>query len=103
MTKYNHRELAIAATILIIASFVVVIYDIHKTKNATRMSYLWLGLIIIGQLLSLVYDILNNMPEAYIPVIFIIIGLLYVLYIKIQYAEEVAIEEDLIKKKILNE
>lgn len=103
MTKYRHRELAIMATTLIISSFMIVVYDIHTTKNAKRISYLWLTLILIGQLMSFTYGILNGIPEAYIPTSLIATGLLYVLYIKIQYAEEVAIEEDLIKKKILNE
>ena len=103
MTKYRHRELAIMATILIISSFIVVVYDIHTTKNASKISYLWLFFIITAQLLSFTYSILNNIPETYIPTMLIIMGLLYVLYIKIQYAEEVAIEEDLIKKKILND
>jgi len=103
MTKYKHRELAILASIIGFFSFMIFIYGIHITKNATRMPYLWLFFIITAQLLSLTFSILNNMPEAYIPASLVTIGLLYVLYIKIQYSEDVTIEEELIKKKILHD
>ena len=103
MTKYKHRELAIIASIIGFSSFSIFIYNIHTTKNATRMPYLWLFLIITAQLLSLTFGILNNMPHSYIPTTLITMGLLYVLYIKIQYSEDVAVEEELIKKKILHD
>jgi hypothetical protein len=103
MTKYKHKELAIMASIIGFTSFLIFIYGIHTTKNATRLPYPWLFLLITSQLLSLTYGILNNMPEAYIPTSLVTSGLLYVLYIKIQYSEDVRVEEELIKKKILHD
>jgi uncharacterized protein with PQ loop repeat len=100
MSKYSYIPLI--ATILILTGFAMFVYNTHKTKNASNLSYTWFSFLIVGQSLLLIHGVINNVAEVYIPAILILLGLFYMLSIKRAYIEEELIEYDLKEKNILN-
>ena len=97
----KHEELAYISGIFTLVAFSFFIYQIHITKNTDNLTFIWLFLIIIAQGLMVIYGKLNHVQGLYIPAAIYIIGLAYILYIKIVYKETNKIEEELKDKNII--
>jgi len=85
MNKY-----ALLATISLmfnVFSFGSLILHIHKTKETQSFNWLYLMGNIIAQILLIIYGIANKAPEIYGPTILLICGLLYIIFIKINYTK----------------
>ena len=83
MGKYGF--LATTSLMFNVMSFTSLLRSIYKTKVTASFNWLYLLGNIIAQILLIIYGILNNAPEIYIPTILLIFGLLYIVYIKFTY------------------
>ena len=90
-------ELLIAtAGFLSLISFSSLVQRIHSTYNTDSLPWAWISINICAQLLSFTYGILNGAYGIFIPNTLFIIGLSYILYIKLfkkKKAEEPKKEE----------
>jgi hypothetical protein len=85
MNKY-----ALLATISLmfnVFSFGSLILHIHKTKETQSFNWLYLMGNVMAQILLIIYGIANKAPEIYGPTILLICGLLYIIFIKINYTK----------------
>jgi hypothetical protein len=93
MGKYE----LIASTALIfnMTSFFTLLYKVHQTKNTSTLPWIWLYLNLSAQILLITYAILNGAWGIYIPSSFLLLGLLYITYIKwVWRVEEIDIEKN---------
>ena len=79
-TKYS--ELALIADILSIFAFYFFICRVHETNITSNLTYLWILLLVISQILFFIYGKINNLFVIYAPAIIIFFGMVYILYIK---------------------
>lgn len=97
----QHEELAFMSGAFAVASFLILVYNVHLSKNTSYLTFVWLFLVIVAQVLMVIYGKLNHIQGLYIPAIIYIIGLSYILYIKIIYKETNKIESELKNKNII--
>ncbi len=83
MTKYE--ELALISGIATITAFSLLIQHVYVTKITENLTYFWIFLNLTGQSLLFAYGKINNVFGIYFPSLILIIGISYVLYIKITY------------------
>jgi uncharacterized protein with PQ loop repeat len=100
MNKY-HYILSFGLFSLLIA-FSVSFYRVHTTKDTKHLSYTYFFMAILGQFSLLVYGILNDVKPMYISSTIILLGIIYMLNIKLLYEVEDAIEKELKEKDILS-
>jgi len=97
----QHEEFAFMSGALAIAAFSVLLYNVYQSKNTTNLTFIWLFLVIFAQILMVIYGKINHIHGLYIPAIIYIIGLSYILYVKIIYKETNKIEDELKNKNII--
>jgi uncharacterized protein with PQ loop repeat len=73
------------AGILGLVSFSTLIQKIYDTHNTTSLPWTWVALNITAQLLSMIYGIANGAYGIYIPNSLFLLGLLYILYVKVMH------------------
>ena len=100
MTK-QHEELSYISSAFALTAFSFLIYKVYKTKNTFHLDFLWIFLLITADVLMFIYGKINHIHGLYIPAIIYIIGLSYILYIKIIYKETNKIESELKNKNII--
>jgi uncharacterized protein with PQ loop repeat len=83
MGKYE--LLASAALLLNFSSFGTLLYNVIKTKNTSTLPYVWFYTNIGAQILMIIYAVINGAYGIYIPTTVLLIGLIYMLAIKIYY------------------
>lgn len=86
MGKYE--LLASAALLLNFSSFSTLLYNVVKTKNTSTLPYTWFYTNIGAQVLMIIYAVINGAYGIYIPTTFLLVGLIYMLSIKIYYETE---------------
>jgi len=103
MTEHHPKYQIIAAIsgIFTILGFSHLIFKVYKTKATEHLTYTWIFLILTAQSLLVIYGIINNAYGIYLPPIFLICGLLFILYTKINYEKNIKIENELKLKNIL--
>lgn len=101
MEPLKYPFMFIAAGILTILAFSHLLYGIHTTKQADNLTYYWILLVGLAQSLLLIYGILNNSYVTYLPAFLFLLGLSYILYIKMNYETNAKIEDELKNKDIL--
>ena len=97
----KHEELVFMSGIISIIAFSLFVHRVHTTKNTDNLTFFWIFLIIIAQTLLVIYGKINNIQGLYIPAFVFIVGVLYILYIKIIYKETNKIEDELREKSII--
>lgn len=99
MGKYE--ILPLIATFFILIAFSSIVLKVHMTKKTENLTYIWIILIGLAQVLLIAYGIINNYNIIYITSILILIGILYIFYNKIIYEETEKVEIYLQNKDIL--
>jgi hypothetical protein len=97
----QHDELALMSGILAITAFSFLVYNTHVTKNTNHLTFLWLFLLLVAQILMFSYGKINHIQGLYVPASLYILGLMYILYIKVIYKETNKIEAELKNKNII--
>ena len=83
MPKYE--ALIGVAGVLGLISFSALIQKIYDTHNTTSLPWIWLGMNLTAQILSLIYGIGNGSFGIIIPNLLFLAGLFYILYVKINH------------------
>jgi hypothetical protein len=86
MSKYN--ELTLISGILTIVAFSFLIEHVYVTKITDNLTYFWIFLNLTGQLLLFIYGKVNNVFGIYFTSFIIIVGISYVLYVKVTYSKK---------------
>lgn len=84
MGKYE--LLATASLLLNFSSFGTLLYNVITTHNTSTLPYMWFYINILAQLFMLVYSFINGAYGIFIPTIFLLIGIVFILFIKIKYS-----------------
>jgi len=101
MDNQKYKLIAVIAGILTIIAFSSLVLRVHITKETEHLSYNWIFLILTAQSLLVIYGVINNSYGIYIPASIIVIGVLYILYIKLHFSDANQIEDELKLKNIL--
>lgn len=83
MPKYE--SLIGVAGIFGLVSFSSLVQKIYDTHNTTSLPWTWILMNLSAQVLSLIYGLGNKAYGIYIPTILFLIGLFYILYVKIKH------------------
>lgn len=97
----KYQIIAVISSILTILAFSNLIFNVHMTKETEHLSLIWIFLVLTAQSLLVVYGLINNSFGIYVPASILILGVLYVIYIKANYSNTNLIEDELRTKKIL--
>jgi len=81
------------AGILGLVSFSTLIQKIYDTHNTSSLPWTWVALNITAQVLSFTYGVANNAYGIYIPNSLFLLGLLYILYVKVMHVPKNEAEE----------
>lgn len=73
------------AGMLALISFSTLIQKIYTTHNTTSLPWIWVIANITAQLLSFSYGIINNAYGIYVPNFIFLMGLSYILYVKLNH------------------
>jgi hypothetical protein len=85
MGKY---ELLAASSLMFnVIAFASLILNIHNTKDTSSFNWGYLFGNIVAQILLIIYGIANHSYGIYVPTTFLIIGLSYIVYIKLAYPQ----------------
>lgn len=99
MSKYE--ELTYISSIFALTAFSFLIYNVYQSKNTSHLEFIWIFLLITAQILMFIYGKLNHIHGLYVPATIYIMGLIYVLYVKVVYKETNKIEAELKNKNII--
>ena len=83
MSKYE--ELTLISGILTIVAFSFLIQHVYATKITDNLTYFWIFLNFTVQFLLFVYGTINNIFGIYFTALILMIGISYVVYVKIAY------------------
>jgi uncharacterized protein with PQ loop repeat len=83
MGKY---ELLAASSLMFnVIAFASLILNIYNTKDTSSFNWGYLFGNIVAQILLIIYGIANHSYGIYVPTTIILVGLCYIMYIKIVY------------------
>ena len=97
----KYQIIAVISSILTILAFSNLIFNVHMTKETEHLSLIWIFLVLTAQSLLVVYGLINNSFKNAVPASILILGVLYVIYIKANYSNTNLIEDELRTKNIL--
>jgi hypothetical protein len=72
----------------IYSSLYFLIEHVYVTKITDNLTYFWIFLNLTGQLLLFIYGKVNNIFGIYFTSFIIIVGISYVLYVKVTYSKK---------------
>jgi hypothetical protein len=75
------------AGVLGLISFSSLIIEVYKTHNTTSLPWTWILMNLAAQILSMIYGIGNESMGIVLPGILFLIGMFYILYVKIMHKE----------------
>jgi hypothetical protein len=87
MGKYE--LMATTAVLLNFSSFSSLLYNVMTTHNTSTLPYVWFYTNIGAQVLMIIYALINGAYGIYIPTFILLIGLIYMLFIKMFYENDV--------------
>ena len=83
MGKYE--GLVGVAGMLGLISFSTLVQKIYTTHNTTSLPWLWVIANLTAQILSFIYAVANGAYGIYVPNFIFLMGLTYILYVKINH------------------
>lgn len=98
-SKRNIEILIGTAGIIGLISFSTLIRQVHTTHNTSSLPYTWIIMGMTAQCLSFTYGFIKGAYGIFIPNIFFILGLSFILYTKLNYPN---IDTPIIKSSISN-
>lgn len=100
MRQLKYQIMSGIAGVLILLAFKKVIYRVYNTQNTEHITYTWIFLILTAQSLLVLYGLLNKAYGIYLPALLVVMGVSYILSVKLKNTEN-KIEKELINKNIL--
>lgn len=83
MESPKYKIIAIMSGILSILAFSHFILGVYITKETEHLTFIWIFLALTAQSLLGLYGTLNNSYSIYLPAIFTVMGIIYILYVKV--------------------
>lgn len=86
-----------------LTAFYFIVYNTHITKLTEHISVVWISVMLIAQILSFIYATINDLDWDRLMSFAFIIGISYIIHIKLKYEmhKDIDIELALKKKNIL--
>ena len=101
MESPKYQWIAVVSGVLTILAFSHLVYKVYLTKQTDHLTYPWAFFILTAQSLLVIYGIINNSYGIYLPALILIIGITYILYIKLNYSSVTNVENELKEKNII--
>ena len=101
MSGPKYQIIAGIAGTLTLLALSSLIHRVYNTQNTEHLTYTWIILILSAQSLLVLYGLLNNAYGIYLPASIVVMGVSYILFVKMKNATENKIENELINKNIL--
>jgi uncharacterized protein with PQ loop repeat len=101
MESQKYQGIAIISGVLTILAFGHLVYRVYLTNQTEHLTYLWVLLVLTSQSLLVLYGLLNNLYGIYLPAIILMIGISYILYVKINNSVDTNVETQLKNKNII--
>jgi uncharacterized protein with PQ loop repeat len=76
------------------------VLSVHITKETAHLTFMWILLVLTAQSLLLIYGLINNSYGIYLPASILIVGVTYILYIKLTHIKNENVEDELRGKDI---
>jgi hypothetical protein len=70
-----------------LVSFGSLLLKIYETHNTVSLPWTWILMNLTAQVLSVIYGVANNSIGITLPCIVFVLGLLYILFVKINHKE----------------
>ena len=83
------ESIGFMGAILGVISFYILVYHNYKLQNTTSISSYWLGLSVLIQIFWLIYGVTNNIRPTILSAPLVIIGLLYLIYLKLKLETDI--------------
>ena len=100
-TQSKYQIIAVLSGFLTLLAFSWLVLRVHITKVTEHLTFTWICLVLTAQILLVIYGIINNSYGIYIPALIFVIGVSYILYIKLKYENGNKVEHELKEKEIL--
>lgn len=97
----KYQFIAMIAGIFTILGFINLVSIVYNTKRTEHLTFTWIFLILTAQSLLVIYGILNKAYGIYLPSSIVCSGILYILYVKLNYEMAYKVETELKIKNIL--
>lgn len=97
----KYQFIAMIAGIFTILGFINLLSIVYNTKRTEHLTFTWIFLILTAQSLLVIYGILNKAYGIYLPSLIVCSGILYILYVKLNYEMAYKVETELKIKNIL--
>jgi uncharacterized protein with PQ loop repeat len=101
MEHPKYQGIAIISGVLTILAFSHLVYRVYLTNQTEHLTYLWVLLVLTAQSLLVLYGLLNNLYGIYLPAIILMLGISYILYVKINNSVDTNVESQLKMKNII--
>jgi uncharacterized protein with PQ loop repeat len=101
MEHPKYQGIAIISGVLTILAFSHLVYRVYLTNQTEHLTYLWVLLVLTSQSLLVLYGLLNNLYGIYLPAIILMLGISYILYVKINNSVDTNVESHLKMKNII--
>ena len=101
MNNPKYQIIAGIAGTLTLLALSTLIHRVYKSQNTEHLTYTWIFLVLAAQSLLVIYGILNEAYGIYLPASLVVLGVSYILFVKLKNIQENKIEMELINKNIL--
>lgn len=85
---HKYALFATSSLMFNVFSFGSLVLYIHETKETNNFNWYYLIGNLIAQILLIIYGVANKLPEIYGPTLILNCGLLYIIFIKLNYVEK---------------
>ena len=79
----KYQSIAFIAGIFTLMALSHLIYRVYITRHTEHLTFTWIFLILTAQTLLMTYGLLNKSYGVYIPSFIVVMGVSYILYVKL--------------------
>ena len=101
MEKPKYQIISVISGMLTLLAISSLVINAHITKETEHFTFTWIVLVLSAQGLLFIYGFINSLYGICLPASLFILGVLYILYIKLVYNKDETIEAELRAKHIL--
>jgi hypothetical protein len=99
--KTKNKEIFVFSICFTLLAFGYLVFDTYNTKQTEHIKYIWIIFTLLSQSLLTTYGFINENKFIFVPSMMIFVGILYILYIKMNYEINNDITNELKRKDII--
>jgi uncharacterized protein with PQ loop repeat len=88
MSNPKYQIIAGIAGTLTLLALSNLIHRVYSTQNTEHLTYTWIFLILSAQSLLVLYGLLNKAYGIYLPALLVVMGVSYILFVKVKNTDE---------------